>query len=79
MVIHRFAVEKEVQRTGVASYMVHQASMMAKDLQMESIRIDTHEKNVRMRRFLEKLGFEERGIIYLKDGNPRVAYELILI
>ena len=79
MVIHRFVVEKEVQRTGVASYMVHQASMMAKELQMESIRIDTHEKNVRMRRFLEKLGFEERGIIYLKDGNPRVAYELILI
>lgn len=79
MVIHRFAVEKEVQRQGVASYMIQQASLMAKELHMESIRIDTHEKNVRMRRFLEKSGFEERGIIYLKDGNPRIAYELILI
>ena len=79
MVIHRFAVAKEVQRTGVASFMVDQASLMAKEKGMESIRIDTHEKNVRMRRFLEKYGFEERGIIYLKDGNPRIAYELILI
>ena len=79
MVIHRFAVEKDVQRTGVASKMIEQASWMAKELKLESIRIDTHEKNVRMRRFLEKYGFEERGIIYLKDGNPRIAYELILI
>ena len=30
-----------------------------------------------MRRFREKNQFEERGIIYLKDGNPRIAYELL--
>ena len=79
MLIHRFAVVKQMQRTGIATEMIRQASLMAKEMKMESIRIDTHEKNVRMRRFLEKCGFEERGIIYLKDGNPRIGYELILI
>ena len=69
----------DVHGTGVASKMIEQASRMAKELKLESIRIDTHEKNVRMRRFLEKMNFKERGIIYLKDGNPRIAYELILI
>ena len=77
LVLHRFAVHKEVQRQGVASRMIEEAKKMAVSQNIFSIRIDTHEKNVRMRRFLEKNQFEERGIIYLKDGNPRIAYELL--
>ena len=57
--------------------MISEAVKMAKSLNLNSLRIDTHEKNVRMRRFLNKNQFEERGIIYLKDGNPRIAYELL--
>ena len=41
------------------------------------IRIDTHEKNVSMRRMVEKNGFKKTGIIYVKDGSPRYAYQLI--
>lgn len=41
------------------------------------IRIDTHEENVVMQRALEKLDFQKCGIIYLKDGNPRIAYDHI--
>ena len=41
------------------------------------IRIDTHEQNAIMRHLLEKLGFTYCGIIYLKDGSPRFAYELL--
>ena len=78
LVIHRFAVRKEMQRTGVASQMIQEASVIAKQHQLDSLRIDTHEKNVRMRRFLEKNHFEQRGFISLKDGSPRIAYELIL-
>lgn len=77
MVIHRFAVHSDVQRKGCASFLISEAVKMAKSLNLNSLRIDTHEKNVRMRRFLEKNHFEERGIIYLKDGNPRIAYELL--
>lgn len=39
------------------------------------IRIDTHYDNTRMRNALIRNGFIECGIIYLKDGNPRIAYQ----
>lgn len=41
------------------------------------LRIDTHEQNVIMKHLLDQLGFTYCGIIYLKDGNPRLAYELV--
>ena len=42
-----------------------------------TLRIDTHEGNVVMRRMLEKNGFEYRGVIHLLNGDPRVAYEIL--
>ena len=39
------------------------------------LRIDTHENNKVMQHVVEKLGFSRRGIIYLEDGDPRIAYE----
>lgn len=40
-----------------------------------NIRIDTHRKNVIMRRALENYGFSYCGIIYLLDGAERLAYQ----
>lgn len=42
-----------------------------------NIRIDTHEDNNIMRTLLKKLGFFYTGIIHLKDGDERRAYQLI--
>ena len=40
------------------------------------LRIDTHNDNVVMQRLLEKLGFERRGTIFVREDNdPRIAYE----
>ena len=39
------------------------------------IRIDTHEKNLKMQYLIEKAGFKRSGIIYAYDGSPRIAYE----
>lgn len=39
------------------------------------LRIDTHEKNTIMRRLIIENGFEERGIIHIADGTPRIAYQ----
>ncbi len=39
------------------------------------IRIDTHADNYVMQQALQKAGFSRRGIIYLKNGDPRIAYE----
>lgn len=39
------------------------------------LRADTHFDNRTMQHLLEKNGFERRGIIYLKNGDPRIAYQ----
>lgn len=39
------------------------------------LRIDTHHDNRIMQHVVEKHGFQRRGIIYVADGSPRIAYE----
>ncbi len=41
------------------------------------IRVDTHADNKPMQHLAEKHGFSRRGIIYVEDGTPRIAYDLI--
>ena len=43
-----------------------------------SIRMDTHDDNLSMQRFLIKYGFEYCGTIYLENKETRRAYEKIL-
>lgn len=40
-----------------------------------SLRADTHTDNLIMQHVLEKYGFSRSGIIYLANGDPRVAYQ----
>ncbi len=39
------------------------------------LRIDTHKDNIPMQKALASCGFVYRGIIYLADGAPRMAYD----
>ena len=41
------------------------------------VRIDTHQDNRVMQHILAKYGFSRRGIIYLQNGEPRIAYEKV--
>lgn len=41
------------------------------------IRIDTHKQNLTMQHLIEKYGFKYCGIIYLENGDPRMAYEWV--
>lgn len=45
--------------------------------QIPNIRIDTHTDNRIMRHLLHKRNFQECGIIYVKDGSPRIAYQKV--
>ena len=45
---------------------------------IDHIRIDTHHDNVVMQNAVAKLGFERSGIIRLANGDPRIAYELLI-
>lgn len=41
------------------------------------IRMDTHRDNAPMLHLAQKHGFRPCGTIYVKDGTPRVAFELL--
>lgn len=43
----------------------------------DHIRVDTHADNKPMQHLAEKHGFSRRGIIYVADGTPRIAYDLL--
>lgn len=45
--------------------------------QNSHVRIDTHGDNKVMQHVLTKHGFTRTGIIYLEDGDPRIAFERI--
>ncbi len=42
-----------------------------------NLRADTHHDNKTMQHLLEKHGFERCGIVYMKDGSKRIAYQLL--
>lgn len=67
-VIHRIAVAK--QGRGVAAFCFDYAFCRCKNL-----KIDTHRENLPMQRALEKHGFVRCGIIYLENGDERLAYQ----
>lgn len=41
-----------------------------------TVRADTHADNIPMRRILEKRGYRYCGVIHVRDGSPRLAFEL---
>ena len=43
----------------------------------DHLRADTHADNMPMQHCLVKCGFEYRGVIYLANGDPRMAYDWI--
>lgn len=67
-VIHRIAVGENGR--GVAAECFRFAYERCGNL-----RIDTHEMNIPMQRCLAKNGFVRCGIIYLEDGDPRIAFQ----
>lgn len=77
-VIHRIAVCDDYKGKGVSSIILREIENMCKIKDTHSIKVDTHENNMSMRRFLEKNGFKYCGIIYLEDENKRVAYEKLI-
>lgn len=40
-----------------------------------ALRIDTHADNLVMQHVIEAAGFEKCGIIRVRDGSPRIAYQ----
>ena len=69
-VIHRLAVARQGQ--GIIGRCIDYCFALCHNL-----RIDTHRDNVPMQRALIKRGFQYCGIIYLANGDERLAYQKI--
>jgi GNAT superfamily N-acetyltransferase len=75
VVVHRMAVAEEFKQKGIASHLLKEIEKQAILKNIPSFKIDTHEGNIPMRKTFERNGFTYCGRIFLRDGNPRVAYE----
>lgn len=73
--IHRVAVDAECKGKGIAGVMIGEAEKMCRERNVCSMKNDTHRDNRSMQRMLEKKGFEYCGIIYLENGEERIAFE----
>ncbi|MBR6709795.1 MAG: GNAT family N-acetyltransferase [Clostridia bacterium] len=69
-VIHRIAVGPNAHRRGVASFCFDYGLA-----QCGNLKIDTHRDNLPMQHALAKNGFSRCGIIYLENGDERIAYQ----
>ncbi len=69
-VMHRVAVADHAHGRGVAAYCFDFCFERCGDL-----RIDTHRDNIPMQKALARAGFSRRGIIYLENGDERIAFQ----
>ncbi|MGB3927108.1 MAG: GNAT family N-acetyltransferase [Caldicoprobacterales bacterium] len=76
--IHRIAIDPKYKRLGFATMILDKAEEMCKNIEINSIRIDTHEDNLPMQNLLKKNNYEYCGIIYLEDRSKRLAFEKVL-
>ncbi len=77
-VVHRIAVAGDEKGRGIAGLLMEQLEIMCRVNQAGSIKIDTHRDNLSMQQFLKKSGFTYCGIIYLEDGDERMAFEKLV-
>ena len=74
-VIHRIAVDSNLKGQGLASIILKNVEKLSIDKDIHSIKMDTHKDNLSMQKLLKKNDFKYCGIIFLEDGNERVAFE----
>ena len=67
-VVHRIASDGTTK--GAGTFCIKWAMS-----QIDNIKIDTHNDNKPMQNLLGKLGFARCGIIHVKDGSERIAFQ----
>lgn len=81
MTIHRIAINKDYRSQHISKYLVSNAIELAKSLDLDSVRGDTHILNVPMQKLFLSENFKHCGTITLMHtpyDNKRLAYEIII-
>lgn len=78
--IHRVAIRSQFRGMHLSKFMFSNLITIARIEGFKNLRIDTHQVNARMQKLSLDCGFEERGIIHVKDkiDTRRLAFELNL-
>lgn len=77
-VIHRVVVDSSQKGKGVSSIILKETENICLAKGIHSIKVDTHMDNLAMQKLLKKNNFSYCGIIYLKSGSQRIAFEKLL-
>lgn len=81
LTIHTFAVDSKMKKRGIALKFFIDIIKFAEENHFDSLRIDTHEDNFKMRGLINKLGFKKIGNIFIDEEGrkkPRICYERLL-
>lgn len=77
-VIHRMAVSKEFRGKGIAKFIFKEREEFLFASKIKSMRIDTHQDNTGMLSLLKHLKYSYCGVIYLQNGDKRLAFEKLI-
>ena len=77
VVIHRLAMAPQFRNKGLSSRVFALIEEFCKGAKISNLRIDTDEKNLRMRYVLEKNGFSYCGTV-IQGGGDRFAFDKLL-
>lgn len=76
--IHRIAVDNNYKKLGLGRIILEKTKDLALAKDVASIRIDTHQDNLVMQKFILANNFSPCGYIYLSDKSKRLAYEKLI-
>lgn len=74
-IIHRMAAADLFKGRGLGAEMIKMAEQIALSRGIRSIKVDTHRDNNPMQNLLRNNKFQYCGVIYLDDGQERLAFE----
>ncbi len=77
-VLHRLALTESLRGTGAARQVLDFWEQKTRDHAIFSLRADTHPQNKAMKHLLAQSGFTDCGIIFVRAGQSRHAFEKAL-
>ncbi len=77
-VIHRFFIHPDRQQKGYANMFLSLLEHMVLNQGVHNIRVDTHERNIPMRKTLERAHFVFIGEAYLPQAGIRFVYHKVI-